>query len=137
LQIIFSTAMETHVKIFSSRWILELICFNNSRHSSTFFFPKIAKTRKDYLQGLFLPSDFRFNPTPCRSGPRAAWGGEIGGISRSALRHSLDSGIKLCVTSAVGGRLPSAGTTVSSSESVVRYAFTVIKHHYLFLSTMK
>ena len=52
------------------------------------------KTRKDSLAGNALPYDFRFSPSRGRSGPRAAWGGEIGGpkISTSQLAiHSEDT----------------------------------------------
>ena len=37
------------------------------------------KCRRDANLGKSLPQDFRFNPTKGRRGPRAAWGGEIGG----------------------------------------------------------
>ena len=50
------------------------------------------KTRKDSLTGNALPYDFRLSPTRGRSGPRVAWGGEIGGpkISNTQLSVSAD-----------------------------------------------
>ncbi|XP_046840585.1 uncharacterized protein C3orf20-like [Xenia sp. Carnegie-2017] len=86
--------------------------FNGYGNARKDFLKQISKSRRDYLQGLVLPSDFQFNPTPCRSGPRSAWGGEIGGLSMSSCSAS-----HLDITSSI--RLHSPATTYSSSGSPV------------------
>ncbi|KAK7484126.1 hypothetical protein BaRGS_00024615 [Batillaria attramentaria] len=43
------------------------------------FRKQIMKSRLDLLHGKSLPSDFRFSPSKGEQGPRAAWGGQIGG----------------------------------------------------------
>lgn len=43
------------------------------------FRKQIMKSRFDLLHGQSLPSDFRFSPSKGQQGPRAAWGGQIGG----------------------------------------------------------
>ena len=82
------------------------------------FHQQITKSRKDYLQGLFLPQDFRLSPTPCRSGPRAAWGGEIGGLSRSICRN--ESEMTINTGTPVQRGITSAVASSSSDSAVVR-----------------
>lgn len=57
--------------------------FNGYGNAKKDFLKQIMRTRKDALEGKALPSDFRLSPTRGRSGPRAAWGGEIGGVKIS------------------------------------------------------
>ncbi|XP_067023611.1 uncharacterized protein [Acropora muricata] len=54
--------------------------FNGYGNAKKDFLKQITRTRKDALEGKALPSDFRLSPIRGRSGPRAAWGGEIGGV---------------------------------------------------------
>ncbi|KAJ7382954.1 hypothetical protein OS493_031730 [Desmophyllum pertusum] len=54
--------------------------FNGYGNAKKDFLKQIMRTRKDSLEGKALPADFRLSPTRGRSGPRAAWGGEIGGV---------------------------------------------------------
>ena len=58
-------------------------CLNALLKTPLFPVFQIMRTRKDALEGKALPSDFRLSPTRGRSGPRAAWGGEIGGVKIS------------------------------------------------------
>lgn len=53
--------------------------FNGYGNARNDFRKQIFKSRRDYSLGHFLPDDFRFTPQQGRSGPRAAWGGEVGG----------------------------------------------------------
>lgn len=58
------------------------------------------KTRKDSLAGNALPYDFRLSPTRGRSGPRSAWGGEIGGPKISTSQLAISSEDNSRITSA-------------------------------------
>ncbi|KAL5013330.1 hypothetical protein ScPMuIL_007600 [Solemya velum] len=53
--------------------------FNGYGNARKDFVKQIMKCRLDSIQGFCLPKDFRFSPGQGRSGPRSAWGGEIGG----------------------------------------------------------
>lgn len=77
------------------------------------------RSRKDALEGKSLPSDFRLSPTRGRSGPRAAWGGEIGGvkITQRALPQSPLVGEVEVFQS--GTRLDSANTVGSLSSASI------------------
>ena len=77
------------------------------------------RTRKDALEGKALPSDFRLSPTRGRSGPRAAWGGEIGGVKisdRTLNTSPVASEIQICQHSM---RIDSANTTGSLSSASI------------------
>ena len=89
--------------------------------SCLLFSPQINTSRKNYLQGLFLPQDFRLSPTPCRSGLRTAWGGEIGGLSKNVYR--TESQMTRESGTPVDGRQSSEGTS-HSSESIIRLGIT-------------
>ncbi|XP_032221185.2 uncharacterized protein LOC116603703 [Nematostella vectensis] len=58
--------------------------FNGYGNAKRDFLKQITRTRKEALEGKALPSDFRLSPTRGRSGPRAAWGGEIGGVKMTS-----------------------------------------------------
>jgi len=91
------------------------------------------RTRKDALEGKALPADFRLSPTRGRSGPRAAWGGEIGGpkISERVL-NMTPSAAELRV-SQNSTRLDSAATSASlSSTSIEIRCFDSL--FYMFLT---
>lgn len=77
------------------------------------------RTRKDALEGKALPADFRLSPTRGRSGPRAAWGGEIGGpkISERVLNMSPSAAEK--PTSQKSVRLDSSATSASFSSASI------------------
>ena len=80
---------------------------------------QIMRTRKDALEGKALPADFRLSPTRGRSGPRAAWGGEIGGpkISEQVLNMSPAAGeIQVSQNSM---RLDSAATSASLGSASI------------------
>lgn len=53
--------------------------FNGYGNAKKDFLKQVMKSRKESLEGVSLPPDFRLSPSRGRSGPRAAWGGEIGG----------------------------------------------------------
>ena len=77
------------------------------------------RTRKDALEGKALPSDFRLSPIRGRSGPRAAWGGEIGGVKISDRTLTISP-----VTSEIqvyqgNTRIHSADTTGSLGSSSI------------------
>lgn len=81
------------------------------------------RTRKDALEGKALPADFRLSPTRGRSGPRAAWGGEIGGpkISERVLNMSPAAGeIQVSQNSM---RLDSAATSASLSSASIEIRY--------------
>ena len=77
------------------------------------------RTRKDALEGRALPADFRLSPTRGRSGPRAAWGGEIGGpkISERVLNTSPSAAEVPISQNSV--RLDSAATSASLSSASI------------------
>ena len=76
------------------------------------------RTRKDALEGKALPADFRLSPTRGRSGPRAAWGGEIGGpkISERVLNSPSAAEIPVSQNSV---RLDSAATSASLNSASI------------------
>lgn len=83
------------------------------------------RTRKDALEGKALPADFRLTPTRGRSGPRAAWGGEIGGpkITERVLNKSPAAGeIQVSQNST---RLDSAATSASLSSTSIEIRYFV------------
>ncbi|XP_066284368.1 uncharacterized protein [Branchiostoma lanceolatum] len=53
--------------------------FNGYGNAKKDLVKQILKTKHDAKLGNFLPADFRFCPSRGKHGPRAAWGGEIGG----------------------------------------------------------
>ncbi|XP_035677490.1 uncharacterized protein LOC118416483 isoform X1 [Branchiostoma floridae] len=53
--------------------------FNGYGNAKKDLVKQILKTKHDAKMGNFLPADFRFCPSRGKAGPRAAWGGEIGG----------------------------------------------------------
>ncbi|XP_078679086.1 uncharacterized protein LOC144914799 isoform X1 [Branchiostoma floridae x Branchiostoma belcheri] len=53
--------------------------FNGYGNAKKDLVKQILKTKHDAKLGNFLPADFRFCPSRGKPGPRAAWGGEIGG----------------------------------------------------------
>lgn len=79
----------------------------------TIFLPQIMRTRKDALEGKSLPADFRLSPTRGRSGPRAAWGGEIGGVKISERALNMSPAFREMQVSHSNTRLDSAATTAS------------------------
>ncbi|XP_078001510.1 uncharacterized protein LOC144453994 isoform X1 [Glandiceps talaboti] len=64
--------------------------FNGYGTAKKDFRAQLLKTERDYLLGRYLPSDFRFTPSRGHSGPRSAWGGEIGG---TGVNHRAESGL--------------------------------------------
>ena len=77
------------------------------------------RTRKDALEGKALPSDFRLSPTRGRSGPRAAWGGEIGGVKISDRTLNMSPVVSEIQVSRNNARLDSANTTDSLSSASI------------------
>ncbi|RUS74576.1 hypothetical protein EGW08_017657, partial [Elysia chlorotica] len=53
--------------------------FNGYGNATRDFKKQVMKSRLDYIHGFSLPVDFRFSPSKGSHGPRAPWGGEIGG----------------------------------------------------------
>ncbi|XP_070559084.1 uncharacterized protein C3orf20 homolog isoform X2 [Ptychodera flava] len=53
--------------------------FNGYGTAKKDFRAQLLKTEQNFLAARYLPSDFRFTPSRGRSGPRSAWGGQIGG----------------------------------------------------------
>ncbi|GFR69725.1 glutamate-rich protein 6 [Elysia marginata] len=53
--------------------------FNGYGNATRDFKKQVMKSRLDYIHGFRLPEDFRFSPSKGSHGPRAPWGGEIGG----------------------------------------------------------
>ncbi|CAL1534535.1 unnamed protein product [Lymnaea stagnalis] len=53
--------------------------FNGYGNARKDFQKQVLKSKLDFTHGLSLPRDFRFSPTQGPHGPRAPWGGEIGG----------------------------------------------------------
>ncbi|XP_059152679.1 uncharacterized protein LOC131938590 isoform X2 [Physella acuta] len=53
--------------------------FNGYGNARKDFKKQVIKTRLDFNLGFSLPRDFRFSPLRGKHGPRAPWGGEIGG----------------------------------------------------------
>ncbi|GFO23230.1 glutamate-rich protein 6, partial [Plakobranchus ocellatus] len=53
--------------------------FNGYGNATRDFKKQVMKSRLDYIHGFSLPEDFRFSPSKGSHGPRAPWGGEIGG----------------------------------------------------------
>ena len=82
-------------------------------------FCQIMRTRKDALEGKALPSDFRLSPTRGRSGPRAAWGGEIGGVKISDRTLNMSPVVSEIQVSRNNTRLDSANTTDSLSSASI------------------
>ena len=78
--------LTNHIHIFAlwrCQFRIRHRCLNALLKTPLFPVFQIMRTRKDALEGKALPSDFRLSPTRGRSGPRAAWGGEIGGVKIS------------------------------------------------------
>lgn len=78
----YSPTGPSHVGTFARAWVLLVKRNELKRNYEVRFIScfQITRTRKDALEGKALPSDFRLSPIRGRSGPRAAWGGEIGGV---------------------------------------------------------
>ena len=85
------------------------------------------RTRKDALEGKALPADFRLSPTRGRSGPRAAWGGEIGGVKISERVLNMSPATGEIQVSQSNIRLDAAATSASlgSASIEIRYCVTV------------
>ena len=77
------------------------------------------RTRKDALEGKALPHDFRLSPTRGRSGPRAAWGGEIGGVKITDRALSRSPVVGEIEVSRMSTRLDSANTNESLSSASI------------------
>lgn len=77
------------------------------------------RTRKDALEGKALPSDFRLSPTRGRSGPRAAWGGEIGGVKLADRVINMSPDMGEIQVSQNSTRLDSANTIGSLSSTSI------------------
>ena len=90
------------------------------------------RTRKDALEGKALPADFRLSPTRGRSGPRAAWGGEIGGVKISERVLNMSPATGEIQVSQSNIRLDSAATSASlgSTSIEIRYCVTVLNVCY-------
>lgn len=80
---------------------------------------QIMRTRKDALEGKALPADFRLSPTRGRSGPRAAWGGEIGGPKISERVLNMSPSAAEIQVSQNSMRLDSAATSASLSSASI------------------
>lgn len=87
--------------------------FNGYGNAKKDFLKQIMRTRKDALEGKSLPADFRLSPTRGRSGPRAAWGGEIGGVKISERALNMSPAFREMQVSHSNTRLDSAATTAS------------------------
>lgn len=77
------------------------------------------RTRKDALEGKALPADFRLSPTRGRSGPRAAWGGEIGGPKLTERVLNTSPSTAEIQVSQNSMRLDSAATNASLSSASI------------------
>ena len=77
------------------------------------------RTRKDALEGKALPSDFRLSPTRGRSGPRAAWGGEIGGVKITDQTLNVSPVTGEIQVSQNSTRIDSAHTNASLSSTSI------------------
>ncbi|XP_055882400.1 uncharacterized protein LOC106072114 isoform X4 [Biomphalaria glabrata] len=53
--------------------------FNGYGNARKDFQKQVLQSRLDFTHGFSLPPDFRFSPSQGPQGPRAPWGGEIGG----------------------------------------------------------
>jgi len=92
--------------------------------TTIFFSFQIMRTRKDALEGKALPADFRLSPTRGRSGPRAAWGGEIGGPKISERALNMSPAVGEIQVSQNSTRLDSAATSASFSSASIEIRFS-------------
>lgn len=93
--------------------------FNGYGNAKKDFLKQIMRTRKDALEGKSLPADFRLSPTRGRSGPRVAWGGEIGGVKISQRALNLSPAVREIQLSHSDTRLDSAATTASLGSTSI------------------
>ena len=91
------------------------------------------RTRKDSLEGKALPADFRLSPTRGRSGPRAAWGGEIGGVKITERVLHMSPAIGEIQVSQNSTRLDSATTTASLSSASIEIRSNICYCHLFLL----
>lgn len=99
--------------------------FNGYGNARKDFRKQIFKSRQEFHVGHYLPDDFRFSPSRGKSGPRAAWGGEIGGTGVRgkgkpgllSLRHTVPAATVVSTPDSANERFANSASLSSSSQS--------------------